>query len=101
MAAVKARVAAGRSTFIIEHTGTLTEAQEQALADAEAAGATAIWVAIDGNIAGIISLQDQIKDTSAAAIAELKNMGRSEEHTSELQSRGPLVCRLLLETNKK
>lgn len=75
MAGVKARVAAGRSTFIIEHTGTLTEAQEQALADAEAAGATAIWVANDGNIAGIISLQDQIKDTSAAAIAELKNMG--------------------------
>src|SRR5215208_4606170 len=25
---------------------------------------------------------------------------RSEEHTSELQSRGPLVCRLLLEKNK-
>src|SRR5207253_2131687 len=27
--------------------------------------------------------------------------GRSEEHTSELQSRGHLVCRLLLEKNKK
>src|SRR5207302_4637531 len=26
--------------------------------------------------------------------------GRSEEHTSELQSRENLVCRLLLETNK-
>src|SRR5690625_5978407 len=26
---------------------------------------------------------------------------RSEEHTSELQSRGQLVCRLLLETTKK
>src|SRR5690625_6495390 len=26
---------------------------------------------------------------------------RSEEHTSELQSRGHLVCRLLLETKKK
>src|SRR5690625_6833087 len=26
---------------------------------------------------------------------------RSEEHTSELQSRGQLVCRLLLEKNKK
>src|SRR3712207_8484224 len=26
--------------------------------------------------------------------------GRSEEHTSELQSRQYLVCRLLLETNK-
>src|SRR3989442_2594902 len=27
--------------------------------------------------------------------------GRSEEHTSELQSRPHLVCRLLLEKNKK
>src|SRR5690625_1423844 len=27
--------------------------------------------------------------------------GRSEEHTSELQSRGQLVCRRLLEKNKK
>src|SRR5690625_7863169 len=27
-------------------------------------------------------------------------MGRSEEHTSELQSRGQLVCRLLLEKKK-
>src|SRR5690625_6143580 len=26
---------------------------------------------------------------------------RSEEHTSELQSRGQIVCRLLLEKNKK
>ena len=26
---------------------------------------------------------------------------RSEEHTSELQSRGHLVCRLLLEKKKK
>src|SRR3712207_8647145 len=29
------------------------------------------------------------------------NMGRSEEHTSELQSRQYLVCRLLLEKKKK
>src|SRR5690625_4885534 len=31
---------------------------------------------------------------------ELVHSLRSEEHTSELQSRGHLVCRLLLETNK-
>src|SRR5439155_19797826 len=30
-----------------------------------------------------------------------KKSGRSEEHTSELQSRGHLVCRLLLEKKKK
>src|SRR5439155_24241878 len=28
-------------------------------------------------------------------------LGRSEEHTSELQSRGHLVCRLLLEKKKR
>src|SRR2546421_7961063 len=28
------------------------------------------------------------------------NLGRSEEHTSELQSRSDLVCRLLLEKKK-
>src|SRR3712207_7293824 len=32
---------------------------------------------------------------------ELAAMGRSEEHTSELQSRQYLVCRLLLEKKKK
>src|SRR5439155_20636491 len=31
----------------------------------------------------------------------LAAVGRSEEHTSELQSRGHLVCRLLLEKKKK
>src|SRR5437870_6713073 len=30
-----------------------------------------------------------------------RESGRSEEHTSELQSRGHLVCRLLLEKKKK
>src|SRR5690625_3020883 len=32
---------------------------------------------------------------------EAENFMRSEEHTSELQSRGHLVCRLLLEKKKK
>src|SRR5690625_6967909 len=32
---------------------------------------------------------------------EISGTARSEEHTSELQSRGHLVCRLLLEKKKK
>src|SRR3989442_4802929 len=32
---------------------------------------------------------------------EIRSLGRSEEHTSELQSRPHLVCRLLLEKKKK
>ncbi|WBL20099.1 heavy metal translocating P-type ATPase [Citricoccus sp. NR2] len=71
------RVAAGRSTFITEQltAGDLTQAQHQALADAEAQGATAVWVSINGTLAGIISLQDTIKPTSATAIAEFRELG--------------------------
>src|SRR3989338_2561057 len=36
---------------------------------------------------------------SAACIAQAIHFGRSEEHTSELQSQFHLVCRLLLEKN--
>src|SRR5690625_7450696 len=36
-----------------------------------------------------------------ALVAEREIARRSEEHTSELQSRGHLVCRLLLEKKKK
>src|SRR2546423_6168939 len=37
----------------------------------------------------------------AAVCAERDRRGRSEEHTSELQSLAYLVCRLLLEKKKK
>src|SRR5690625_5853148 len=59
-----------------------------------------------------INLFDLIPDESRVTlneeqkrlIAVVKNRpttARSEEHTSELQSRGHLVCRLLLEKKKK
>src|SRR5690625_5421928 len=35
-----------------------------------------------------------------AGVSAIGLVGRSEEHTSELQSRGHLVCRLLLEKKK-
>src|SRR2546430_2940230 len=37
----------------------------------------------------------------AAARGGARGVGRSEEHTSELQSQSNLVCRLLLEKKKK
>src|SRR5205085_3546186 len=36
-----------------------------------------------------------------SATSPILNTGRSEEHTSELQSQSNLVCRLLLEKKKK
>src|SRR3712207_7240379 len=46
--------------------------------------------------------RDVLDATSYAVMINegLVNAGRSEEHTSELQSRQYLVCRLLLEKNK-
>src|SRR3989475_6815703 len=39
--------------------------------------------------------------TGRLALALRRRIGRSEEHTSELQSQSNLVCRLLLEKKKK
>src|SRR5690349_25126411 len=41
------------------------------------------------------------RDRSLGEISRHRRDGRSEEHTSELQSRRDLVCRLLLEKKKK
>src|SRR5690625_3130116 len=44
---------------------------------------------------------DYLIDVGEYWLKETGVDGRSEEHTSELQSRGHLVCRLLLEKKKK
>src|SRR3712207_7485630 len=46
-------------------------------------------------------LADQRHEADEAEVGERRDPGRSEEHTSELQSRQYLVCRLLLEKKKK
>src|SRR5690606_15540592 len=62
-----------------------TDAVEQALRDCAASGVKVVSVLADGFAeAGEIGVERQARIT------------RSEEHTSELQSRENLVCRLLL-----
>src|SRR5690625_5974445 len=53
-----------------------------------------IWLNFHINLTGIIII------FFLSALAIIIFMQRSEEHTSELQSRGHLVCRLLLEKKK-
>src|SRR5690554_7315381 len=60
---------------------------------------------IQADVADMETLQDLPKDLdilvySVAAPAFTREGYRSEEHTSELQSRPHLVCRLLLEKKK-
>src|SRR5438067_10803389 len=51
-------------------------------------------------IRGIITRHEQAASFMACGYAMYTNHLRSEEHTSELQSRFDLVCRLLLEKKK-
>src|SRR6266436_10357801 len=50
------------------------------------------------NVTGVLHMGHGLNDTIQDALIRTARMrGRSEEHTSELQSRLHLVCRLLLE----
>ncbi|HEY8753908.1 MAG TPA: heavy metal translocating P-type ATPase, partial [Arthrobacter sp.] len=68
-------ILAGRTGWLTENGVRISVAQQEALAAAEASGATAIWVAVDGAPAGIIGLSDTVKPGSSAAIARLRKLG--------------------------
>src|SRR5207253_9669899 len=53
------------------------------------------------SLADRIVAEDILVWPSVTGPARGRAIARSEEHTSELQSRGHLVCRLLLEKKKK
>jgi len=68
-------VVAGRTGWLQENGVPTSAEQRGALQAAEDSGATAIWVAVDGVPAGLISLRDTVKPGSAAAISRLKELG--------------------------
>jgi Cu+-exporting ATPase len=68
-------ITAGRTGWLQENGIAVTAGQQDVLRLAEESGATAIWVAVDGEAAGIVSLRDTLKPGSAAAIARLRQLG--------------------------
>nr|WP_255769352.1 heavy metal translocating P-type ATPase [Pseudarthrobacter sulfonivorans] len=68
-------ILAGRTGWLSENGVRISPLEQEKLAAAEAGGATAIWVAVDGVPAGIITLRDTLKEGSAAAIERLKRLG--------------------------
>src|SRR3712207_8886177 len=50
-----------------------------------------------GSVEYLVEVWSPLDDPDAVALVEATVISRSEEHTSELQSRQYLVCRLLLE----
>jgi len=68
-------VVAGRESWLAENGIDLTGAQRAGLAAAQQSGATSIMIGVDGSFAGLVNLTDTIKESSAAAIAKLKDLG--------------------------
>ena len=68
-------VLAGRAGWLEENAVELSDAAKAELLNQQQRGTTAIWVAVDGEAAGLIALKDTIKAGSKEAIATLKSLG--------------------------
>ena len=67
---------AGRRSWLESEWALTAPEQLRAVADvAESEGRTPIWVAWDGVVRAVIVVSDTIKDSSAQAIAELRDLG--------------------------
>src|SRR5690625_6879471 len=89
-------------TVIWDLGGTLVDTYP----DVDRTLATAVHASPDAeDIAEVAQLTRRSSSLAISTLAERHGVPeqrlRSEEHTSELQSRGHLVCRLLLEKKKK
>jgi Cu+-exporting ATPase len=71
------RVLVGKPDFLRENGVTDIAALETLAAPRQAEGATAIFVAVDGRAAGVLTVADPIKATTSQALAELRELGVS------------------------
>src|SRR3989442_9537769 len=91
------QVAVEAIRFVVVHSSQLAQQQVQAFAQAQAHEA----VRVAEHVRRVAAQRFACAADAEEAIANYAGRGqRSEEHTSELQSRPHLVCRLLLEKKK-
>lgn len=69
------QVVAGRPGWLAENGITMPDSASALLLQEQEAGSTAVLVAVDGRAAGIISLRDNLKPGSVAAITRLRALG--------------------------
>ncbi len=69
------RVLVGKPDFLRENGVTDIAALETLAAPRQAEGATAIFVAIDGRAAGVLTVADPVKAMTSQALAELRELG--------------------------
>ena len=69
------KIVVGRHSWLESEGTVLDETAWQMLREAEAAGATAILVSVDDRFIAVISVADQVKETSPDAIGALQQRG--------------------------
>jgi P-type Cu+ transporter len=69
------KVLIGKPDFLRENKASDIDALEALAAPHQAEGATAIFVAIDGRAAGVLTVADPVKSTTQEALAELRELG--------------------------
>ncbi len=69
------RVLVGKQQFLRSHNIGDLETLEAKAAELQQQGETAIFIAIDGRAAGIVSVSDPIKESTPAAIEQLHKLG--------------------------
>ncbi|MGA8256436.1 MAG: HAD-IC family P-type ATPase, partial [Nocardioides sp.] len=67
-------VVVGRAAFVAGE-GVMSAVVQTALEDAGSVGATAVLVGVDARVVGVLVVADQVKATSAAAVAALRELG--------------------------
>lgn len=68
------RILIGNSEFLLQR-GILTASVSREVLRAAEAGQTAVFISIDGELAGLVSIMDPLKPTSTSAIASLRGLG--------------------------
>ncbi|MDO5617531.1 heavy metal translocating P-type ATPase [Kocuria sp.] len=68
-------VVVGRERLIADQSMTVPDALRTTMEEAQTRGGTAVMVAWDAQVRGVLVVADQIKPTSAQAVAQLKELG--------------------------
>lgn len=68
-------VLAGNRKFISEQGAVISSAFEDVITEHTSRGETMVLVALDGQVKGLLGIADQVKETSAPAIALFKELG--------------------------
>lgn len=71
------RVVIGSRHFVVEDEGVCVSAEQDRLIERQTAGLSSLYLAVDGELVGVLAIADPIKPSVPAAIASLRELGFS------------------------